>query len=323
MQLTSFQILLCWPQERLSAYESKLFYFALRAVSELFMIVSFHPVFEADQNIICAGREPGAADLAAIRAASAVVLPQGCRQSLYDMATENCCHVFPNYDARFDYPGKIGQIRLFQETGTAHPHAETYTSLDIYRQQYDPNTGEVAIEMPCVFKFDWGGEGETVYLINSREALQDALQKAAAFERSGQKGFLLQEYVPTQGKTLRVVIIGQRLISYWRIQEDTEAFKSSVSQGARIDAALMPERQKAAKVFVKDLCRKTNINLAGFDVIFTPDNEGINPLMLEINYFFGRRGIGGSEAYYEILKQEIKNWLGNKLGKQELLKFKS
>ncbi|MGD2100453.1 MAG: hypothetical protein PVG35_23000 [Desulfobacterales bacterium] len=281
------------------------------------MIVSFHPVFEADQNIICAGRKPGADDLAAIKAADAVVLPQGCRQSLYEMATENCRHVFPNYDARFDYPGKLGQIRLFQKTGTTHPLAETYCSLDAFRQQYGKSFEATAFKPPCVFKFDWGGEGKTVYLLNSREDLEDVLRKAADFESSGQKGFLLQEYVPTQGRTLRVVIIGQRLISYWRIQEDTQAFKSSVSQGANIDAALAPERQNVAKDFVKDLCRKTGINLAGFDVIFAPYSEGINPLMLEINYFFGRRGLGGSDAYYEILLEEIQRWLGHALNKQD------
>ena len=280
------------------------------------MIVSFHPVFEADQNIICAGREPGSDDLAAIKAARAVVLPQGCRQSLYKMAIENCHHVFPNYDVRFDYPGKIGQIKLFQQNGTAHPHAETYASLDVFRQQYGENPKDGAFELPCVFKFDWGGEGETVYLINSREALQDVLYKAADFERSGQKGFLLQKYVPTRGKTLRVVTIGQRLISYWRIQKNVGAFKSSVSQGARIDAALAPERQNVAKVFVKNLCNKTGINLAGFDVIFAPIKEHIKPLMLEINYFFGRRGLGGSDAYYDILKNEINNWLSKTLSKK-------
>jgi ribosomal protein S6--L-glutamate ligase len=31
--------------------------------------------------------------------------------------------------------------------------------------------------------------------------------------------------------------------------------------------------------------------------------------MLEINYFFGRRGLGGSNAFYEILTSEIDNWL--------------
>jgi ribosomal protein S6--L-glutamate ligase len=31
--------------------------------------------------------------------------------------------------------------------------------------------------------------------------------------------------------------------------------------------------------------------------------------LLEINYFFGRRGLGGSAVYYEILKKEIDTWL--------------
>jgi ribosomal protein S6--L-glutamate ligase len=62
-------------------------------------------------------------------------------------------------------------------------------------------------------------------------------------------------------------------------------------------------------MFVKNLCNKTGINLAGFDVIFEPVKEHIKPLMLEINYFFGRRGLGGSDAYYEILNREIRDWL--------------
>jgi ribosomal protein S6--L-glutamate ligase len=270
-------------------------------------------MFEADKNIICAGREPDADDLAAIKAAEAVILPQGCRQSLYEMAKDNCKHIFPDYEIRFKYPGKIGQMRLFQESGTAHPHAETYRSLDDFRQQYGDDPKDIAFELPCVFKFDWGGEGETVFLINTRQDLRKALQKAADFERSGQKGFLLQEYVPTEGRTLRVAVIGRALTSYWRIQEKADGFLSSVSRGARIDTVLEPERQNIAKAFVKNLCRKTGINLAGFDVIFAPVKEYIKPLILEINYFFGRRGLGGSDAFYEILLKEIHNWLANAL----------
>jgi len=92
------------------------------------MILSFHPIFEGDKNILCAGREPGADDLAAVRAADAVILPQGCKASLYTMARENCANVFPNYDARFEYPGKIGQTRLFRKLNAPHPKTEIYTS---------------------------------------------------------------------------------------------------------------------------------------------------------------------------------------------------
>ena len=82
------------------------------------MIVSFHPLFEGNVNILCAGRDPGPDELAAIRSAAAVILPQGCTRPLFEMAEGNCAHVFPNYAARFGYPGKTGQIRLFRETGT-------------------------------------------------------------------------------------------------------------------------------------------------------------------------------------------------------------
>jgi ribosomal protein S6--L-glutamate ligase len=39
--------------------------------------------------------------------------------------------------------------------------------------------------------------------------------------------------------------------------------------------------------------------------------------MLEINYFFGRRGLGGSDAFYEILKSEIDNWLSTTLSARD------
>ena len=281
------------------------------------MIVSFHPLFETDQYILCAGREPDDNDLAAIKKATAVILPQGCREILYEMAADNCQHVFPNYDARFAYPGKLGQIKLFQKSGTPHPISETFLSLDTFRRQYGESPQEIALDLPCVFKFDWGGEGETVYLINTPQDLWQALQKADRYERTGQKGFMLQQYVSTQGRILRVVVIGRTLISYWRIQESADVFISNVVGGARIDSSLAPDLQRVAKKFVKGFCIKTGINLAGFDVIFRPSDDSLQPLMLEINYFFGRRGLGGSDAYYEMLKAEIQNWMASVLGETE------
>ena len=280
------------------------------------MIVSFHPLFEAEKNIVCAGRDPGTEDLAAIKAAEAVVLPQGCRQSLYEMATANCQHIFPNYNARFNFSGKLGQMKLFRETNTAHPASELYPSVAEFKQHYGEAPGNISFGLPCVFKFDWGGEGETVYLINSMDDLKKALEKAAVFEKSGQKGFLLQQYIPSNGKTLRVIIIGQAMMSYWRIQQNTDLFMSSVSKGAHIDRTLQPELQNIARAFVSDFCTLTGINLAGFDVIFQADEENPQPLLLEINYFFGRKGLGGSDAFYEILKKEINAWLEKTLNRQ-------
>jgi ribosomal protein S6--L-glutamate ligase len=273
------------------------------------MIVSFHPLFEADKNIICAGRQPNGEDLAAIKSADAVILSQGCYQALFEMARVNCSHVFPNYDARFKYPGKINQIKLFRKVRVAHPASEIFSRVSSFQQQYHEGLTKLSFNFPVVFKLDWGGEGETVYLIKSAENLQKTLKKAAEYEKSGQAGFILQEYISSNSRTLRVVILGQRVISYWRVQEKNDGFYSNLSKGAVIDSEAEPGLQQKAVALVKYLCQKTGINLAGFDVLFSSGNGDSDPVLLEINYFFGRKGLGGSENYYRILLQEIRNWL--------------
>ena len=276
------------------------------------MIVSFHPLFEADKNIICAGREPNGEDLAAICAADAVILSQGCYRALYEMARENCPHVFPNYDAKFKYPGKINQIKLFRKVKVAHPTSETFSHLASFQHRYHERLSKPAFKFPVVFKLDWGDEGETVYLINSADHLQKILKKTAEYEKSGQAGFILQEYISSNRRTLRVVIIGQRVISYWRIQENKDGFYSNLNKGAVIDSEAEPGLQHKAVALTRYLCQKTGINLAGFDVIFSSENSDPDPMLLEINYFFGRKGLGGSENYYRILLAEIRNWLARR-----------
>ncbi len=270
------------------------------------MVVSFHPLFEADLNRICAGRDPGPDDLAAIRAARAVVLPQGCPQRLYRMARENCPHVFPNYDARFRYPGKIGQIRLFRETDTPHPEAEIFANTAEFRMRYPDGAHP---NFPVVFKFDWGGEGETVFLLNTANDLKEMLQQAGRYEASGQSGFLLQRFILSGNRSLRVAVIGERAISYWWAHAGEECFYASISKGAKVDLTSDPVLKQKAEEWVAEFCRRAQINLAGLDVIFAEEDSRYSPLLLEINYFFGRVGLGGSEAYYRILRKEIGQWL--------------
>jgi len=276
------------------------------------MILSFHPLFEADHNILCAGRLPDITDLEAIKAAAAVILPQGCSQALYEMAEMNCSYVFPNYDTRFKYPGKTGQIHLFQKLNVAHPQSAVYPNVAAFSRKHGDAPSRLPHKLPFVFKFDWGDEGDTVYLIDSPAALQETLRTAVTYESSGQNGFLIQEYIPEQNKTLRVVIIGQKVISYWRVQQNMDCFHVNLSKGANIDTDGDPDLQQLGVTTVKDVCKQTAIDLAGFDVIFS---NGLKPnpeaLLLEINYFFGRKGLGGSARYYEILMTEITKWLNS------------
>ena len=273
------------------------------------MIVSYHPLFEADRNITCAGREPNAEDLAVIRDAQAVILGQGCYQSLYEMARDNCPNVFPNYEARFQYPGKFGQTKLLRKLNTNHPPTEIYSDIALFQKKYQNPPDQLTPRYPLVFKLDWGGEGETVYRVTGSEDLQKILTQLAEFEKTGQSGFLLQEFVPSGDRSLRVVVIGQQVVSYWRIQQNRGAFLTSLGKGAVMDSKTEPALQQKAVAVVKKMCQKTGINLAGFDVIFSAEIDNPDPMLLEINYFFGRKGLGGSGAYYKILHKEIQAWL--------------
>jgi len=275
------------------------------------MILSFHPCFESDKNILCAGRNPDASDLSAIQQADAVILPQGCRKELFQMARDHCKYVFPNYDARFRFPGKIGQIDLFQQTGVSYPKTLSFQNMDDYAHKSGNKKNHSHLPYPYVFKFDWGGEGESVFLIRTVSEIESQILKAEQFEKTGLRGFLIQEYIPCDNRSLRVAVIGKTYQSYWRIQNNTESFGSSVTKGSFIDFTKDPELQKKAIHAAREFCRITGINLAGFDFLFPLDKEEPLPVFLEINYFFGRRGLGGSEIYYQALNREIRNWIAS------------
>jgi hypothetical protein len=175
------------------------------------MILSFHPLFSADRQIICAGRAPGPDERQAISAATAVILPQACRQDLYEMVRENCALYFPNYDARFAFPGKTGQHLLFKKAGVPHPRTVSFSDTRAFRRQCRRIPDDLPFGFPCVFKFDWGGEGETVHPVDSVSCLKEILATASAFERTGQSGFLLQEMIPAGNRSLRVAVIAVSL----------------------------------------------------------------------------------------------------------------
>ena len=87
---------------------------------------------------------------------------------------------------------------------------------------------------------------------------------------------------------------------------------TTISRGAIIDHNWRPELREKGKKYSKDLSQKTGINLAAIDFVFDESGEDPEPFFLEINYFFGRRGIGGSERYYSLLFAALQDWLQQK-----------
>lgn len=277
------------------------------------MILSYHPCIVADRNLLCAGREPDETDEKAIASADAVLLPQGCYKSLFEMARKHCDLLFPDYTCRFDYPDKIGQIRLFEKVGIPFPQTECFENTAVFYKIYDLASVSFPWPPPFVFKFNWGGEGHGVHLVTNKDQFAELIFKAELYEQSGQYGFLIQVLVPAAGHALRVVVVGEHLISYWRVQQDCTRFGVNAAAGAKIDETAYPHLQEKAKAVTRQFCAKTGINLSGIDFLFplegATDPDGLEPLILEVNYFFGRRGIGDSDIYYGLLRTEVKKWL--------------
>ena len=64
-----------------------------------------------------------------------------------------------------------------------------------------------------------------------------------------------------------------------------------------------------AEAEAKKLEADTGINLAAIDFIFDFSQPDPEPLFLEINYVFGRRGLGGSMNFYHLLSEALQQWL--------------
>jgi ribosomal protein S6--L-glutamate ligase len=269
------------------------------------MILSFHPVIVADVQIILGDRLLSDADLAAIRRAEAIILPQSCPRDLYRVCRDSSALVFPNYDRRYDYEGKVGQSRLFEEMGWPHPPTIRWPSVKEFMEEHGWE-GNLPHSIPFFVKRDKGHEGEGVYLIRGFSDLESGLED---IRRKGDPGFISQDSVPCGGNVLRAVIMGKRSYTYWKRPSSPEKLITTISSGSVIDESWRPDLQEKGALQAEKISRDAGINLAAIDFVFPLGDPFPQPLILEINYYFGRRGLGGSLRYYRLLMDAVREWL--------------
>ncbi len=273
------------------------------------MIISFHPCIDADVNVIIAGRAPSPEEESLVKQADAIILPQGVRQDLYDLCRSNCERVFPDYYHRFQHPGKIGDILLFRRLGIPHPMTRIFHNVSHYRQLFPPEKERFPFTFPFILKGNFSGEGHMVFRIVESAQLHAILGQLSGMEKSGSQGFIAQQWINHGGRDVRVVVLYDQLVSYWRVQNDPKQFLTNLSAGGVIDRKSNPHLLKKAEAIVHDFCRSTGINLAGIDLMFNENDNGCQPLLVEINYWFGRKFFGSSQAFYGQLKKAVRRWL--------------
>ncbi len=278
------------------------------------MIVSFHPRVKGDVNLRVTSRDFfSEKEAKTIGSARAVVVPQHIKLHQYEFCRACCPHVFPDYTHRFGFEGKHANIQLFRRFNASHPRTTCYESVEDFEAQHFKNS-EPLMSFPFVLKGDRGGGGWAVFLVTNQRELMDRLEILGNTRLHPTRRFIIQAFVPHGGRDLRVVAIGKMMKSYWRCQHNPGEFRNNVGRGAVINYNLDPALTKKGVECVRDFSAKTGINLAAFDVLFDRSQPEPEPLLSEINFLFGRKGLGGSPRFYKLLNRAVQEWIRDLLG---------
>jgi ribosomal protein S6--L-glutamate ligase len=258
--------------------------------------VSFRPTVPMEENLppYSDPGEPAIASL--LQRATGVLLPQYVTQWRYHEITRNARAWFPRLDARFAYHGKTRQILLFRKTGVRHPQSRTYSTPGQLYQDFRAKGSPWGY--PLVLKGDTGGGGSFVFPIYQCTDMSRYVERLPP-----DRPALLQRWVEHGGKDLRVVVYGTHTVSYFRVGEGQ--FYNNVCRGGRLDHAGWPHLQEKGSAAVLRLCGMAGIDVAGFDLMFPDDGE---PVFVEINYHFGRKGLGGTKGHQSHLLNAIHTW---------------
>ncbi|WP_028313300.1 ATP-grasp domain-containing protein [Desulfatibacillum aliphaticivorans] len=270
------------------------------------MIVSLHPHFKGDFGLTLSVKSLSEYQTAGIlKNAAAIIVPQSVNQEQYAICRSFTDCIFPNYSNRFGFEGKVGNSLLLNKFGLPHPKTLLFESADDWRRKF-PDPDRPPLPRPFVLKNNQGGCGFGIFLITSQDELDTALD---FFQKQG-GGFVAQEFVDHGGKDLRVVLIGDMVKTYWRCQKTPGEFRNNVGKGALIDREGDPELTAEGVECVKGFKDRTGVNLAAVDVLF--DQNKKKPLISEINFVFGRKGVGGVTAFRSMFNAAAVQWLKGK-----------
>lgn len=275
------------------------------------MILSFHPRVKEDVNLRLTLKGLfSEEEIGLISSCRATIVTQSIKTHQYSAVKKYCCNVFPDYTHRFGFEGKYGNIKLFRKFGVSHPDTVLYESVEEFRLRHLKGP-EALMSFPFVLKGDRGGGGWAVFLIENERDLMMHLGILSDVSLHPTRRFIAQKYVPHGGRDLRVVVMGRTSKAYWRCQNKPGEFRNNVGRGAVIDHELDPGLRDEGISCVEDFCANSGINLAAFDVLFDRSQKSPEPLLSEINFLFGRKGIGGSVPFYGLLNEAVNDWISN------------
>lgn len=181
------------------------------------------------------------------------------------------CATFPSISSYHLGHDKVEMTRAFEAVAPAHtPHTAILPATSAAVEEVLDT-----FAFPFVAKSVRSARGEGVYRIDDREGLQRYVD--------GHEVLYVQELLPIQ-RDLRVVWVGDRVVSaYWR-QAPEGGFHNNVARGGQVDFNRVPED---ALALVQQVARALGIDHAGFDVAVVDGHC----FLLEFNVRFGTQAL--------------------------------
>lgn len=271
-------------------------------------IVNYHPGLKADHNLLLVSQRPlDRRDYLAVAGAAAVLLPQVCRPDLYALVACLDKPHFPRPALHLGLDGKVGNHLLFTHLGLPQPRTLAFTDLEgAARAWRQGRVAAAGIAPPLVAKGAGGGQGRNVFLVDTPEDLLGLAGRLETHCFQGPSGLVLQQRVAIPGRDARVVVVGDQVDHFWRLAPHREAFFTSLSQGGVIDRAGWPGEMAQAVALARRLQALAGLDMAGVDVLVPEDAP---PMLLEINFYFGRNAHGGTAGLRRVHLAAARRWL--------------
>jgi len=167
----------------------------------------------------------------------------------------------PNSDSIIAAKDKMYANQILAQAGLPIPKTM------LTRFPSNPDLVEKQVGFPCVVKVVTGSHGAGVYLCENKKQFSDLSELISALDFKN--SMIVQEYVQhSEGRDLRVIVIGGRVVGAMLRQSTDGSFKANISRGGEGSAYQVDDEMEMMAIQV---AKTLGLDIAGVDLLFDED----------------------------------------------------
>ena len=130
---------------------------------------------------------------------------------------------------------------------------------------------EKVVGFPCVLKVITGSHGAGVYLCHTPKEFEDLSELISSLD--SKTSMIIQEYIShSEGRDLRVIVIGGRVVGAMQRTATDGSFKANISRGGEGKVYDVDDEMEMLSIQV---AKVLDLDIAGVDLLFHPDGYKI------------------------------------------------